>query len=37
VELLKSTLEQILETLDIDLDKLRIDREYRSLDKFFTV
>ena len=35
VELLKSTLEQILEVLDIDLEKLRIDREYRSLDKFF--
>ena len=34
-ELLKSTLEQILEVLEIDLDKIRIDREYKSLDKFF--
>jgi DNA polymerase I len=35
VELLRSTLEQILDVLDIDLDKIRISREYRSLDQYF--
>lgn len=35
IELLKSTLEQVLEVLEIDLEKIRIDREYKSLDKFF--
>ena len=36
IELLRSTLSQILEAINIDIDKLKIDREYRSLDQFFT-